>query len=83
MEGIKHTGQGDKGNLHCCCADWICLGEERSQVQDMHSSPPLQSLPLKYNSFNGKKPHSDLTDSTCLSLMRNYYMFSPLTGKVS
>lgn len=36
---IQWAGQGAKGNLHCCCFDWICLVQERSQVQDSSLQP--------------------------------------------
>lgn len=39
LESIQWAGQGAEENLHGCCFDWICLGQERSQVQDSGLQP--------------------------------------------
>jgi len=80
-EDKQWAGQGAKGNLHCCCFDWLAWYRTEAKCRTALSSPPLRPLPQ--NSFTGKKTLSDLTGPACLSPRRNCYIYSSFTGKVS
>lgn len=47
IEGMQWAGQSAKGNLHCCYFDWICLVQERSQVQDSSLQPTPSATSTK------------------------------------